>query len=218
MSKISPYSILYEDEQVLVVYKQRNVFTIRTADKKTYSHNLYHYLFLYLKNKGERLFVVHRLDYETSGILIFAKSEEMKERLQKCFEERRVLREYECVVQEDLPYGKEFHVRQFLKEEGLKVKLSTPEEGREAITHIVALNKIEIGTVLKVNIETGRRNQIRIALHSLSLTLLGDTRYSLNEAKRMYLNFYHLKFPEDVQMTKHDFICEPLWLKDEKSL
>ena len=40
MSKISPYSILYEDEQVLVVYKQRNVFTIRTADKKTYSHNL----------------------------------------------------------------------------------------------------------------------------------------------------------------------------------
>ena len=214
--KQAPYQILYEDEEILVVYKQRDVFSIRTKDKKTFSHNLYHYLYLYLKQKGETLFVVHRLDYETSGVMIFAKNKFMKEKLQHYFEERRVERYYEAVVKEKIPLGKQFDVLQYLSdgENGTKVLVVNPNEGKDAITHIQAKNYINIGTALNINIETGRRNQIRIALHCLGFTLLGDKRYSLDENKRMYLNAYALIFPPDSGLKEREFITTPLWIKE----
>jgi 23S rRNA-/tRNA-specific pseudouridylate synthase len=65
---------------------------------------------------------------------------------------------------------------------------------------------------LNINIETGRRNQIRIALYSLGYTLLGDKRYSNNENKRMYLNSYALVFPSNLGLKENEFITKPLWL------
>jgi 23S rRNA pseudouridine1911/1915/1917 synthase len=212
--KNAPYQILYEDEEILVVYKQRDVFSIRTKDKKTFSHNLYHYLYLYLKEKGENLFVVHRLDYETSGVMIFAKSKAMKEKLQKCFEDRKVERYYEAVIKEKIELGTKHDVLQYLSdgENGTKVQVVDEKTGKDAITHIQAHNYIQIGTALNINIETGRRNQIRIALYSLGYTLLGDKRYSNNENKRMYLNSYALVFPSNLGLKENEFITKPLWL------
>ena len=212
--KNAPYQILYEDEEILVVYKQRDVFSIRTKDKKTFSHNLYHYLYLYLKEKGENLFVVHRLDYETSGVMIFAKNKAMKEKLQKCFEERKVERYYEAVIKEKIELGTKHDVLQYLSdgENGTKVQVVDEKTGKDAITHIQAHNYIQIGTALNINIETGRRNQIRIALYSLGYTLLGDKRYSNNENKRMYLNSYALVFPSNLGLKENEFITKPLWL------
>jgi 23S rRNA pseudouridine1911/1915/1917 synthase len=213
--KQAPYILLYEDDEILVVYKNRDVLSIRTNDKKTYSHNLYHYLHLYLEKKKERLFIVHRLDYETSGVMIFAKSEEMKERLQKSFEERRVERCYEAVIKEKIPLGISHDVRMYLLDRGngSRVNVSDSENGKEAITHIVSQNYIQIGTALKINIETGRRNQIRIALHELGYTLLGDKRYANDVNKRMYLNSYGLVFPDDLGLKVNRFIVEPLWIR-----
>lgn len=212
--KNAPYQILYEDEEILVVYKQRDVFSIRTKDKKTFSHNLYHYLYLYLKEKGENLFVVHRLDYETSGVMIFAKNKAMKEKLQKCFEERKVERYYEAVIKEKIELGTKHYVLQYLSdgENGTKVQVVDEKTGKDAITHIQAHNYIQIGTALNINIETGRRNQIRIAIYSLGYTLLGDKRYSNNENKRMYLNSYALVFPSNLGLKENEFITKPLWL------
>ena len=207
-----PYEILYEDQDVLVVYKKRNVFSIRTLDKKTFSHNLYHYLHDYLAKKKESLFIVHRLDYETSGVMIFAKSFATKEKLQKSFEEHSVSRYYEAVVKEDVPLGKDFLVKQYLGEIGMKVIVSDEKTGKEAITHLHAQNKIQIGTALTIEIETGRRNQIRLAIQSLGLTLLGDTRYSHSEAKRMYLNEYKLAFPEELGLKQNVLEVQPLWI------
>lgn len=216
--KATPYSIVYEDDEILTVYKNRDVLTIRTKDKKTFSHNLYHYLYLYLQKKGERLFIVHRLDYETSGLLVFAKSEEMKEKLQKAFEERKVIREYEAVIKEKIPLHESFTVRMYLSdgENGRKVIKTTKEEGKEANTNLVSTNYIQIGTALKINIYTGRRNQIRLAIHELGYTLLGDKRYSSDENKRMYLNSYHLVFPSEIGLKKNEFYISPLWVKEEE--
>ncbi len=216
--KATPYSIVYEDDEILVVYKSRDVFTIRTNDKKTYAHNLYHYLYLYLQKKGERPFIVHRLDYETSGLLVFAKKEAMKEKLQKAFEERKVLREYEAVIKEKIPLHKEYTVKMYLSDgtNGRKVLKTSKEEGKEAITHLSSVNSIQIGTAMKIRIETGRRNQIRIAIHELGFTLLGDKRYSMDENKRMYLNSYHLSFPSELGLLKNDFFITPLWIKEEE--
>jgi len=212
MSDKCPYEILYEDESIIVVYKKRNVFTIRTTDKKTYAYNLYHYLKMYMWKKKEDLFIVHRLDYETSGILIFAKSYPMKEKLQKCFEERKVIRDYEAVIQERIPLNQSFHVEQYLEERGFKVFQTDKEHGKQAITDISSINYINIGTALKINISTGRKNQIRMAIHSLGFTLLGDKRFANSEAKRMYLNAYRLVFPAELGLKQPEFKVDPLWI------
>lgn len=136
----------------------------------------------------------------------------MKEKLQKSFEEHTVSRYYEAVVKEDVPLGKDFLVKQYLEEVGMKVVVSDEKTGKEAITHLHAQNKIQIGTALAIEIETGRRNQIRLAIQSLGLTLLGDTRYSHNEAKRMYLNEYKLVFPKELGLKQNVFEVQPLWI------
>ncbi len=207
----APYEIIYEDDEIIVVYKKRNVLTIRTEDKKTFAYNLYHYLKMYLRKKGENLYIAHRLDYETSGLLVFPKTGVMKQKLQTCFKNRQVLREYECVVQEKLDIHQKFHVEQNLDISKGNVT-ETDDGGKLAITDIECMNYIQIGSACKVTISTGRKNQIRLAIASLGLTLLGDKRYSNNEAKRMYLNAYHLKFPEDLGLKRNDFYVDPLWI------
>lgn len=192
------------------------MFSIRTKDKKTFSHNLYHYLHMYLSKKGENLFIVHRLDYETSGVMVFAKNGKVKERLQTLFEERKVLRYYEAVVKERPDWCHQ-DVTMYLLDpgNGAKILVSDKEHGKDAITHIDVMNDIQIGTALKIRIDTGRRNQIRIALSHLGLTLLGDKRYSRNEAKRMYLNSYGLVFPSESGMERLEFLTHPLWILDK---
>lgn len=209
-----PYQIIYEDEQIIVVYKERNVFSIRTTDKRTFTHNLYHYIHEYLKKKNERPFIVHRLDYETSGIMIFAKSSELKEELQSYFENRQVIRLYEAVIKEKIDPNISYNVIQYLASNGKggKVFVADKSIGKEAITHLCSKNQIQIGTVLDISIETGRRAQIRMAINSLGYHLLGDNRYSNIPAKRMYLNAYKLVFPENSSTKKKEFYVKPLWL------
>ncbi len=212
--KKSPYYIVYEDNEIIVVYKERDVFSIRTNDKRTYSHNLYHYLYEYLKKKGERPFIVHRLDYETSGIMIFAKNSSLKEELQSYFENRVVTRLYEAVIEERIEPNLHYDVTQYLSSNGMggKVFVTSKENGKDAISHLTSKNQIQIGTVLDISIETGRRAQIRMAINSLGYHLLGDMKYSSTPAKRMYLNAYKLVFPETSSIKQKEFFVKPLWL------
>jgi 23S rRNA-/tRNA-specific pseudouridylate synthase len=212
--KIAPYQIVYEDQDILVVNKQREVFSIRTKDKRTYAHNLYHYLHEYLSKKNERPYIVHRLDYETSGLIIFAKSKVLKDSLQSAFEKRQVIRRYEAVIEERIEPGLHWEIKQYLSSNGKggMVYETDPSLGKEAITHLTSANQIQIGTVLSITIETGRRAQIRKAIQSLGFHLLGDKKYSQSEAKRMYLNAYSLTFPEDMPIQKKNFEVKPLWL------
>ncbi len=209
-------NIVYEDKDILVVYKPTKLLTIRTDDKKTFSRNLYHYVHDYLDSKHQRPYIVHRLDFDTSGLVIFAKTPEMKETLQKCFEERLVTRNYEAVVRDDLPIGKTYRVKQYLLTDSKHEIHVTkdPQKGKEAITNIEVKKHIGIGSVLDINIETGRRNQIRIALRTLNMTLIGDERYSDDKDKRMYLNEYMLEFPETCPIKTKLFYSKPLWLDD----
>lgn len=209
--KKPPYYIVYEDSDIIVVYKEYNVLTIHTDDVKTRHYNLYHYLSLYLRKKNEKIFIVHRLDYETSGLIVFAKSLEIKKKLQELFTNRNVIRNYEAVIKEKVQLGYSQRIINYLNDEK-EVKEVSSEEGKECITNIVAVNYINIGTALKINIESGRRNQIRIALKSQKLTLLGDKRYAKDINKRMYLNAYELILPLNELKETH-FSVLPLWIK-----
>lgn len=216
MKDNAPYTILYEDEEIIVVDKKRDVFTVATNDPKTFHHNLFYYLKCYLKKKHEQPYIVHRLDYETSGILIFAKNHDKQVLLRNLFEQRLVRRCYEAVVLEKIPLDFKRKVEMNLQDnhDGKLVKESN--EGKEAITYIKANNYIQIGTALQIEIETGRRNQIRLALQSLNLTLIGDKRYAKHQAKRMYLNAYRLSFPKEANLKESDFKMKPLWLIENK--
>ena len=122
----APYYIVYEDNEILVVYKKRDVFTIATPDPKTFHHNLFYYLQVYASESHETVYLVHRLDFETSGLVVFAKTAEKQSALKAAFEARQVGRYYEAVVKESLPQGKTYDVDQYL-EEGQTVRLSDPE-------------------------------------------------------------------------------------------
>jgi len=208
-----PYSIVYEDKDILVAYKKRDVLSVATNDKKTYTHNLFFYLRSYAKKNNETVYLVHRLDYETSGIIIFAKRPEIESILKKAFLNQEVTRDYEAVIKEDLPLTYKKHVEMKIEEEGKKEVKSDSPDAKLAVTDIEAINKIQIGTALHISIATGRHNQIRLALSSLGFSLLGDNRYGNTPAKRMYLNEYHLSFPHIEGLAQTDFITEPLWIK-----
>ncbi len=214
--KKCPYSILYEDENLLSVYKERDVFSVATDDIKTRYQNLFSYLKSYAKKKGEEVFLVHRLDYETSGVMVFAKNKETQRYLKSCFENRTVTRLYEAVVREDLDSDYHEIVKQSLMENASYI-VKEDDNGKEAITEVTYSNPIQIGTALKIQIYTGRKNQIRYALHSLSLTLIGDKRYSSDSAKRLYLNSYALIFPSSDLLKVTSFQTKPLWLLDQPS-
>ena len=212
MKDRKPYEVVYEDKDVLVVYKKRDVLTVKTEDPKTFHHNLYYYLKKDEAKKGEQLSVLHRLDYETSGLIVFPKSDRVHSCLQMAFGKRTVIREYEAVVKEEIPLWEEYEVHQLLS--GTR-NIVSGEEGKEAITSFTATNRIGIGTALKISIKTGRKNQIRISLHDSGLTLLGDRRYSKSEAKRMYLNHYRIVFPEECGLKKREFSVPPLWMEEQ---
>lgn len=208
------FDILYQDDDVIAVLKKSGVLTIGTL--KDSEHNLYHYVREYANLHRQKVFIVHRLDKDTSGIVLFAKSYALKEKIQKAFENREVVRKYEAVVREKLPLGVEKKVVQFLfydKRSGRVFTTDDRKKGLDAITFVKTNNLLDIGTALDINIETGRQNQIRLALHSLHYTLIGDEKYAHDTSKKMLLNEYYLELPKYLNLKKTVFETRPLWLE-----
>lgn len=208
------FEIIYEDRDVILVYKPSGLLTIATD--KDDRHNLYHYVREYLNRKRQRVFVVHRLDRDTSGLVLFAKSFEKKQELQGYFERGEVKRKYEAVVEERLNVGTKYHVEQYLFRDdrsGLIFPTKDKAKGKKAVTDFKVTNEIKAGSVLDIDIHTGRQNQIRIALHTLGFTLIGDKKYANSHYARMLLNAYELDFPKNARLKQTQFHVEPLWLK-----
>ena len=211
------FDIYYEDKDIIVVIKKSGLLSVATD--KDDRHNLYHYVRDYLNNKKQKVFIVHRLDRDTSGLVIFAKTIQMKEKLQQCFENGEVLRHYEAIVKEQIEPGKRMKVDQYLAFDAKSGNVYVTKDkvkGKRAITYLQSDHTNKIGTVLNIDIKTGRRNQIRLACKTLSLTLIGDTKYSNDKNKRMFLNEYELEFPKELGLKKSRFALEPLWLAKKK--
>ncbi len=214
MKKITNFDIVYEDKDIIVVYKKSGLLSIATDDGDM--HNLYHYVREYANHKKQKIFIVHRLDKSTSGLMIFAKNMEMKKILQSAFEDRTVIRKYEAVVKEELPLTYQKKVVQYLAYDHRSGKVyitKNAKNGDEAITYVQAKKTGKMGTALDIEIKTGRQNQIRIALNSLGLTLIGDKKYAQDNSERMLLNAYLLEFPKSIRMREHHFEIKPFWLK-----
>lgn len=197
--KTLPFNILFEDDHIIVVNKPSGLLTIATNKEK--EKTLYHIVREYLvsKDKNARVFIVHRLDKDTSGIVVLAKDEKTKNKLQENWNEYVTLREYVAVVHGQLK-EKEDRVVQLLKETKTNlVYVSRDKEGKEAITNYKVIKENENYSMVSINIETGRKNQIRVAFQTLRHPIVGDKKYGEKDNEnRLYLHANRLKmyYPE----------------------
>ncbi len=197
-NKKLPFDILFEDNHIVVVNKPSGLLTIATAKEK--EKTLYHMVREYIvgKDKKGKIFIVHRLDKDTSGIVIFAKDEKTKNQLQEHWNEYVSLREYVAVVHGEVKKDSD-KIVQYLKE--TKTNLVYPaRDGKEAITNYEVLKRTKDYSLLKIEIETGRKNQIRVAMATINHPIVGDKKYSKEKEteNRLYLHANRLKlyYPE----------------------
>ena len=198
--KTLPFDILFEDEHIIVVNKPSGLLTIATEKEK--DKTLYHIVREYLvsKNQYARVFIVHRLDKDTSGIVVLAKDEKTKNKLQENWNEYVSLREYVAVVHGHLKNESDTIVQKLKETKTNLVYPTKDEDGKEAITKYKVIKESENYSMVSVNIETGRKNQIRVAFQTLRNPIVGDKKYGdpRDKETRLYLHANRLKlnYPE----------------------
>ena len=182
-------NIIYEDKNILVINKPTNYLTIGTDKDKI--HNLYHEVREYLNKKNHKVFIVHRLDKDTSGVIIFAKNEKLKRDLQDNW--NKYTREYRVVVNGIVKEDKGT-IKEYLNENKEHMVYATDSKhGELAITHYEVIKRFNKVTYLKVLIDTGKKNQIRVGLANLGHPILGDKKYGIKDkAPRLFLHAYRL--------------------------
>lgn len=173
-----PFKVLYEDEHVVAVDKPSGLLSIATA--KHEKTTLYRMVSDYVKatSDGEKLiFIVHRLDRDASGVMLFAKDQKTKRTLQKNWAKTEKV--YHAVVQ-GKPPARQGTVKTFLCENSahsVYVCKGTEKGAQEAVTHYVALKGAGRRRLLELRIDTGRKHQIRVHMAHLGCPIAGDQLY-----------------------------------------
>lgn len=187
-------TILHEDDAVIVVFKANGLLTVATErERDTTAHA---YLNAYLKEKGEeRIHIVHRLDRETSGVMIFAKTFEAREALKEKFAVHDVDRVYVAIIEgtmEPLSGTIRSHLRERRDLRMESVDALDPD-AKLAVTHYSTIETNGRYSMLEIRLETGRKNQIRTHLGEAGHPIVGDRMYgsTVNPLGRLGL---HAKF------------------------
>jgi len=194
-------TIVYEDSDIIVIDKQSGLLSIATTKEK--QQTAYSILSEHIKKKDpkSRIFIVHRLDKETSGLMLFAKSQAIKDKLQNSWQEIVTERSYVVVVEGLVEKG-EGVISSWLTEGKNMIVYSnkTPNNGKKAITHFRVLKRKNIYSLLEVTLKTGRKNQIRVHMQDLKHSVIGDKKYgaTTNPINRLGLHAHVLAFMHPV--------------------
>ena len=188
-------NIVYEDKHLLIINKPAKILTIGTNKDK--EHNLYREVYDYLHKKNQKVFIVNRLDRDTSGLVVFAKSEKAKSFLQDNWS--KVVRKYYAIVEGIIT--KEGKVESYLKETKTLETYSTNDpKGKYAKTLYKPISNNKKYTLLEIQLITGRKNQIRVHMSDIHHSIVGDKKYGTksNPLNRMALHAYYLEFTHPV--------------------
>lgn len=171
--------VMYEDEYLIAVEKASGILSIATDKER--EKTAYNIVKNYVKSRNplEKLFIVHRLDRETSGVMIFAKTEEMQQILQTNWQKMVLERTYVAVVEGKVEKNSDTIIS-YLKENSAFVTFSSDKEiegSKKAVTHYTVLKRSKGFSLVEANIETGRKNQIRVHMQSLGHSVVGDKKY-----------------------------------------
>ena len=191
----TPIKIVYEDDDFIAIDKPEGLLSVE-SDKETECAFAYVFSYLQAKDKNLRPFILHRIDKETSGVLVFAKNIKTYSALKMRWNENVTLREYYAVA-EGVFEKKADTVVSYLKENVNHLTYSTQDvTGQKAITHYEVLKETENYSLLRVKIDTGRKNQIRVHMQELGHPIVGDDKYghTKNPLKRLGLHASRIEF------------------------
>ncbi len=190
--------IIFEDESILVVLKPEGMLSIATNKLET--DTLHSRCVDYVQFSGERNWchIVHRLDRDTSGVMVFAKNKQHKETLQQQFAERSVQRTYHALV-EGRPEKNSGTVSSWLAEDKhlhVRKVSSTYQGAKKAITHWNVEDSDDHVSLIRITIDTGKRHQIRMAMKDLGCPVVGDELHesTANPLNRVCLHATALEF------------------------
>lgn len=206
------FPVIFEDEYIIVIEKPHGMLSIST--EKEYEKTAYHIINNYVKisNPMNRIFIVHRLDRETSGIMLFAKNAEIKNKLQNNWDDTVLHRGYTAVVEGALEKSQGQIVSWLNQTKNFIVYSSyKKDDGKKAVTNYEVVQSNSKFTLLNINLETGRKNQIRVHMKDLGNPVTGDTKYGAksNPLGRMGLHASHLSIIHPHSGDKIDFRSEP---------
>ena len=203
--------IIYEDKNILVVDKPSGLLCISTAKEK--ERTLYHEVSDYIKksNPKAKIFIIHRLDKDTSGIVMFAKSQNIKYAYQNDWDNLVIKRGYVAVVC-GKPKEKEKTLKSYLKETKTLMVYSTNDKknGKLAITKYKVIKESNKYSLLDIEIKTGRKNQIRVQLKDNKTPILGDKKYGDKKTsyKRLMLHANYLLIKNPITKKTMEFSCK----------
>lgn len=176
--QIRGLTILYEDSDLIVIDKQAGLLSIASSKEK--EETAYRFLMEHVRksNPRNRVFVLHRLDRDTSGVMMYAKSEKVQQVLQNSWKDSVPDRKYIALVEGSVDKA-EGTITSWLKEsKTLKMYSSpTPNGGQKAVTHFKVLQKTRAYSLLEIRLESGRKNQIRVHMQDIGHSIVGDKKY-----------------------------------------
>lgn len=208
--------IVFEDDHLMVVNKPKGLIvhpSPSTLNQATLVHGLLAYTDSLSDLNGElRPGIVHRIDKDTSGLLIVAKTNEAHALLVEDMKQRKIKREYYALVHHvfnhqratvDAPIGRDPKNRQRMS--------VTDQNSKEAITHLYLLEKYNDASLLRCELDTGRTHQIRVHCSYINHPVVGDKTYSYKntpDTQGQCLHAFKLSFTHPITHESHEFTCE----------
>lgn len=180
--------VIYEDNYFIGINKPSGLLSVSTDNKE--ADTAFNIVKNYVKGK---LYVLHRLDRDTSGILLFCRDKSLVDKMQDNWNDVVLKRGYVAVVNKISGSGT---IKSYLYEDKNFVVRSSNDSkrGKLAITEYRVIKSSKSYSLVQVNIKTGRKNQIRVHMNLIGASILGDRKYGGNKAKRLYLHSNVLEF------------------------
>lgn len=205
-----PLDILYEDEDVIVVNKKQGM-VVHPAPGN-YNGTLVNALLYHCKDLSSingviRPGIVHRIDKDTSGVLVVAKNDESHNKLSEQLKDHSMKREYYALVEGRLKSEKGTIDKPLARNKKDRLKISVVEGGRRAVTHYEVLERYNGCTLIKCVLETGRTHQIRVHMASIGFPLIGDPLYGFKKQKfKLNGQMLHAKTLGFIHPTKNKYV------------
>lgn len=176
-----PIDVIYEDDDVIVINKPRGM-TVHPGSgnpDNTLVNALMYHTGGKLSSEGENIRpgIVHRIDKDTSGLLVAAKSNRAHDFLARQFKNHCITREYLAICEGSLQFDKIKIDKPIARSKKDRKKMDIDMEGRNAVTHISVIERLNNATYASVRLETGRTHQIRVHMKSIGHPLIGDLKY-----------------------------------------
>ncbi len=205
--------IVYEDDDLMVINKPSGL--VVHPGSGNYSHTLVNGLMYYTKNLSDingssRVGIVHRIDKDTSGLMLVAKTNKAHELLADMFKEHSIKRTYIALLDGELPYDKATIDAPIKRDSNNFNKMGVFKDGKKAITHLKVLKRFKGYTLVSLNLETGRTHQIRVHMKYIGFPIYNDPVYNTKDATEFgqFLHSWKVEFTHPITGECLEFTAE----------